>query len=235
MGAATSIPAAPGVCGRSGPRTARHGVSGRPGVPTLVPVTAGRSQCTADCRGHTDFFFFPETEEGDPCVFPFTLNGKSYEECVLEGRARLWCATTADYDRDHEWGFCRHCEYRPRRPWAWSSTSPVSGEACCVHTPSWRSELVAAVLLRGTSTRLALFRKESPVFIAAWNALPDHDGGSTERGGGRVRIVSSPPPRPVSMHQFSAPVVVHVHTPRMYHRLGPAGWGGGCPDGRVRP
>lgn len=168
-------------------------------------------------------------------MFPFTLNGKSYEECVLEGRARLWCATTADYDRDHEWGFCRHCEYRPCCPWAWSSTSPVSGEACCVHTPSWRSELVAAVLLHVTSTRLALFRKESPVFIAAWNALPDHDGGSTERGGGRVRIVSSPPPRPVSMHQFSAPVVVHVHTPRMYHRLGPAGWGGGCPDGRVRP
>ncbi|XP_047625757.1 cation-independent mannose-6-phosphate receptor [Phacochoerus africanus] len=50
----------------------------------------------------------PETEEGEPCVFPFMLNGKSYEECVLEGRARLWCATTADYDRDHEWGFCRH-------------------------------------------------------------------------------------------------------------------------------
>ncbi|XP_022416368.1 cation-independent mannose-6-phosphate receptor [Delphinapterus leucas] len=50
----------------------------------------------------------PETEEGDPCVFPFVFNGKSYEECVLEGRARLWCATTANYDRDHEWGFCRH-------------------------------------------------------------------------------------------------------------------------------
>ncbi|XP_015354170.2 cation-independent mannose-6-phosphate receptor [Marmota marmota marmota] len=49
----------------------------------------------------------PETEAGDPCVFPFTFNGKSYEECVLEGRARLWCSTTADYDRDHEWGFCR--------------------------------------------------------------------------------------------------------------------------------
>uniref|UniRef100_A0A673TKJ8 Cation-independent mannose-6-phosphate receptor n=1 Tax=Suricata suricatta TaxID=37032 RepID=A0A673TKJ8_SURSU len=50
----------------------------------------------------------PETEEGDPCVFPFTFNGKSYEECILEGRAKLWCSTTADYDRDHEWGFCRH-------------------------------------------------------------------------------------------------------------------------------
>ncbi|KAI5938484.1 Cation-independent mannose-6-phosphate receptor [Manis javanica] len=50
----------------------------------------------------------PETVEGVPCVFPFLLNGKSYEECVLEGRAELWCATTANYDRDHEWGICRH-------------------------------------------------------------------------------------------------------------------------------
>ncbi|XP_066228988.1 cation-independent mannose-6-phosphate receptor isoform X1 [Saccopteryx leptura] len=49
----------------------------------------------------------PETEDGDPCVFPFVFNGKSYEECVLENRVRLWCATTANYDRDHEWGFCR--------------------------------------------------------------------------------------------------------------------------------
>ncbi|KAM7135316.1 cation-independent mannose-6-phosphate receptor isoform 2-T2 [Molossus nigricans] len=49
----------------------------------------------------------PETEEGDPCVFPFIVNGKSYDECVLENRVRLWCATTANYDRDHEWGFCR--------------------------------------------------------------------------------------------------------------------------------
>ncbi|XP_008584980.1 PREDICTED: cation-independent mannose-6-phosphate receptor [Galeopterus variegatus] len=50
----------------------------------------------------------PETDAGDPCVFPFIFNGKSYEECVVEGRAKLWCSTTANYDRDHEWGFCRH-------------------------------------------------------------------------------------------------------------------------------
>ncbi|KAL4839173.1 hypothetical protein H8958_013998 [Nasalis larvatus] len=50
----------------------------------------------------------PETDEGIPCVFPFTFNGKSYEECIIESRAKLWCSTTADYDRDHEWGFCRH-------------------------------------------------------------------------------------------------------------------------------
>lgn len=61
--------------------------------------------------GVMQVFFLPETVEGVPCVFPFLLNGKSYEECVLEGRAELWCATTANYDRDHEWGICRHCEW----------------------------------------------------------------------------------------------------------------------------
>ena len=55
-----------------------------------------------DNWGHSDFPF-PETEDGEPCVFPFVFNGKSYEECVVESRARLWCATTANYDRDHEW------------------------------------------------------------------------------------------------------------------------------------
>ncbi|KAM9666055.1 cation-independent mannose-6-phosphate receptor [Trichechus inunguis] len=49
----------------------------------------------------------PETEDGDPCVFPFIFNGKSYEECVVEGRPRPWCATTANYDRDHQRGFCK--------------------------------------------------------------------------------------------------------------------------------
>ncbi|XP_004449849.1 cation-independent mannose-6-phosphate receptor isoform X2 [Dasypus novemcinctus] len=50
----------------------------------------------------------PETDEGEPCVFPFVFNGKSHESCIFEGRANLWCATTANYDRDHEWGFCQH-------------------------------------------------------------------------------------------------------------------------------
>ncbi|XP_038598480.1 LOW QUALITY PROTEIN: cation-independent mannose-6-phosphate receptor [Tachyglossus aculeatus] len=49
----------------------------------------------------------PETEDGDTCVFPFTYNGKSYEECTAEGRTKAWCATTPNYDRDHKWGFCR--------------------------------------------------------------------------------------------------------------------------------
>lgn len=75
----------------------------------IVPGKKSTAEVVLVIRVTQMFFFFPETEEGVPCVFPFIFNGKSYEECVVEGRAKLWCSTTANYDRDHEWGFCRHC------------------------------------------------------------------------------------------------------------------------------
>uniref|UniRef100_A0A667ZHY3 Insulin-like growth factor 2 receptor n=1 Tax=Myripristis murdjan TaxID=586833 RepID=A0A667ZHY3_9TELE len=50
----------------------------------------------------------PVTDEGEACVFPFTLMKKSYTECTAEGRTdgKKWCATTANYDRDQKWGIC---------------------------------------------------------------------------------------------------------------------------------
>ncbi|KAM9829179.1 matrix metalloproteinase-9 [Syngnathus typhle] len=51
--------------------------------------------------------------EGEPCHFPFTFLGQSYDACTSEGRGdgRLWCATTASYDDDKKWGFCRDKGY----------------------------------------------------------------------------------------------------------------------------
>lgn len=46
------------------------------------------------------------TENGELCVFPFTTNGKTFTECTTEGRQRLWCATTKDFEGDKNWGFC---------------------------------------------------------------------------------------------------------------------------------
>uniref|UniRef100_A0A8C2ZCN4 Insulin-like growth factor 2 receptor n=1 Tax=Cyclopterus lumpus TaxID=8103 RepID=A0A8C2ZCN4_CYCLU len=50
----------------------------------------------------------PGTSDGDVCVFPFTLMKKSYTACTKDERTdgRMWCSTTADYDRDKKWGFC---------------------------------------------------------------------------------------------------------------------------------
>ncbi|KAL6096173.1 igf2r [Pungitius sinensis] len=50
----------------------------------------------------------PVTNEGEVCVFPFTLMKKSYTACTKDERidGKMWCATTADYDKDKKWGFC---------------------------------------------------------------------------------------------------------------------------------
>ena len=51
------------------------------------------------------------SEDNAQCVFPFIFNGKVYEECTTDQREnqaedKPWCATTADYDQDGEWGYC---------------------------------------------------------------------------------------------------------------------------------
>ncbi|XP_063780332.1 hepatocyte growth factor activator [Pseudophryne corroboree] len=47
------------------------------------------------------------TEDGKPCKFPFRAGGRLHFSCT-SGRLfqRKWCATTRNYDRDREWGYC---------------------------------------------------------------------------------------------------------------------------------
>ncbi|XP_043928663.1 hepatocyte growth factor activator [Protopterus annectens] len=47
------------------------------------------------------------TEGGQPCVFPFRYGGKLHYSCISNKVSRQhWCATTANYDRDHKKGHC---------------------------------------------------------------------------------------------------------------------------------
>nr|XP_032833283.1 72 kDa type IV collagenase-like [Petromyzon marinus] len=57
---------------------------------------------------HEEVFTVDGNGEGAPCVFPFVYGGREYSACTSAGRddAERWCATTANYDADHKYGFC---------------------------------------------------------------------------------------------------------------------------------
>ncbi|XP_015278211.1 PREDICTED: epididymal sperm-binding protein 1-like [Gekko japonicus] len=48
-----------------------------------------------------------------PCVFPLIYKRKSYSSCTKDGseHGKLWCATTANYDKTPQWKHCALSEY----------------------------------------------------------------------------------------------------------------------------
>ena len=47
------------------------------------------------------------TEEGDPCVFPFSYNGNDYNSCTEAGGSPAWCATSVSPFGDYDgYGIC---------------------------------------------------------------------------------------------------------------------------------
>ena len=59
----------------------------------------------------TDVCSTQRTEDNRCCVFPFVFNGASFNSCTTVNASRKWCASTANYDRDKQWGFCDGMTY----------------------------------------------------------------------------------------------------------------------------
>ncbi|XP_077950092.1 cation-independent mannose-6-phosphate receptor isoform X1 [Gasterosteus aculeatus] len=94
----------------------------------------------------------PVTNEGEACVFPFTFMKKSYTECTKDERTdgRMWCATTADYNKDKKWGFCNAASGKRQSSILFTcdesagrgSPQLLSETAGCSATFQWRTSAV---------------------------------------------------------------------------------------------
>uniref|UniRef100_A0A8C4JBN2 HGF activator n=1 Tax=Dromaius novaehollandiae TaxID=8790 RepID=A0A8C4JBN2_DRONO len=62
------------------------------------------------------------TEDGNLCKFPFRYGGRFYRSCLSNlVSQKTWCATTHNYDRDRQWGYCAllledHSDYCANNP-----------------------------------------------------------------------------------------------------------------------
>ncbi|XP_063063355.1 macrophage mannose receptor 1 isoform X2 [Engraulis encrasicolus] len=64
-----------------------------------------RNLCT---HGFKEVISLGGNAYGAACQFPFKFGESWFAECTVEGRSdgQLWCATTTDYTKDKQWGFC---------------------------------------------------------------------------------------------------------------------------------
>ncbi|XP_030047000.1 hepatocyte growth factor activator serine protease [Microcaecilia unicolor] len=77
------------------------------------------------------------TEDGRPCAFPFRYRGRMHYSCISNiFSKRKWCATTHNYDRDKEWGYCAPLTSNERDHCA---RSPCRNGGTCLTSADWNT------------------------------------------------------------------------------------------------
>ncbi|KAK6493782.1 hepatocyte growth factor activator-like isoform X1 [Huso huso] len=80
------------------------------------------------------------TEDGKECKFPFRYGGSVYHSCISNVFSqKRWCATTHNFDRDRQWGYCGSpaenihdfCEENPCRNGGFCTNIPHSHSFKC--------------------------------------------------------------------------------------------------------
>ncbi|XP_063777611.1 macrophage mannose receptor 1-like [Pseudophryne corroboree] len=80
-------------------------------------------------KTYEELYTLKGNSNGQPCVFPFKYNSQWYVDCTLAGSPirRLWCSTTADFDKDKLFGFCPSKGIANNWMTDWWTTDSVTG------------------------------------------------------------------------------------------------------------
>ncbi|XP_060703293.1 hepatocyte growth factor activator-like [Hemiscyllium ocellatum] len=77
------------------------------------------------------------TDNGWPCVFPFRFASKLHRTCIPHRVTnRKWCATTPNFDKDEQWGYC---EWIQPLTHDYCESDPCWHGAACVNMPRYNS------------------------------------------------------------------------------------------------
>ncbi|XP_060053222.1 coagulation factor XII isoform X2 [Erinaceus europaeus] len=84
---------------------------------------------------HSEVFTASVTVTGEPCHFPFQYQRRLFHKCIRRGQPspQPWCATTPNFDRDQQWGYCLEAE---RVKDHCSKHNPCRNAGTCVNGPT---------------------------------------------------------------------------------------------------